>query len=214
LSQSLKEPIRVVLADGAPVVVDGLDAQLRHATDIVIVGRSTHVEDVLALFHDVSPDVILVDYALPGGGAIAVLGVMQLTANGTRSIVFSNLTQSDAVKRVFRAGATGYLLKSDSLENLPEIIRRIRAGNQYLSTGVSQVVLDDLLGQTSARVILTCRQHEILGLIARGQTSPEIAGHLGIRLRTVHTHRARLMKKLGVHTATALVYEARREGLV
>ena len=206
--------IKVALADASPVVLDGLELRLQDSPDIDTVGFATNVEEILACHRQMSPDVILVDYELPGGGIIEVLQEIRTAIPTTRCIAFSALTDAQAVRRVFAAGGRGYLLKMDRLEDLAQIIRQVHQGGLRVSQGVSQAVLDDFLERPVDPVTLTQRQREILQLIARGKSSPEIAQRLGIRLRTVHAHRSRLMKKFEVHSATELVYKAWQSGLL
>jgi two-component system nitrate/nitrite response regulator NarL len=208
------EPIRILVADQAPVVVDGVRYRLHRARDFVLIGSAFNVRELLQLFVDTQPNMILLEHALPGGGVDPVLAHQQVRDSHCKIVVFSSIPHSRAARTVLQGGAHAYLLKTDPLDDLPGVLRAVHAGQHYVSPTLSTTVLSDLLDPSPDAVRLTRRQVEILRLIALGKTSPEIATELGIQLRTVHTHRARLMKKLEVHTATALVHKAQQKGLL
>lgn len=209
--------VRVLLADPSTLVRAGLRYLLGSAPDVEIVGETGDGLGVARLAAELGTDVVLLDLALPGKSGLEVMHELRSRTPGTRVLVLT-LRRSEAdVRAALEAGAAGYILKDEDLTDLPAIVRALPSGRLHLSAAVSGVVVQDYLerGRTPAHEnALTGRQAEILALVAAGRSSKEVGELLGITLRTVHTHRSRIMRRLHVHTEAGLVHAALRLGLL
>ncbi len=207
---------RVVLADPAPVVLAGLRTFLCEAQGFEVVGETTTSDDLLELLARVKPDIVAVDAGLCRNNTATSIAELRHACPGALFVVLSEKPSIDGVQLAFDAGACGFVVKRDDALDLPDIVRRIASGRTYISSSVSQLMLNrgDAGAHGATTASLTRREQEILELIVQGKNSRQIGEALGIRLRTVHTHRSRIMAKLDVHTATGLVSTAISNGLV
>jgi len=208
-------PIRVLLADSATLVLAGLRFVLSRSPDMEIVGEAHDGPQALQMALRLSPDVVVLDVALPGLTGLEVLDELSARCPNVRALVLSQRRSEDAVRAAFEHGAAGYFLKDENVDELPAVVRAVHSGRFHLSSGASRVVVRDYVerGGATRRKPLTGREREILGLVATGKTSRDIGAQLGIALRTVHTHRAHIMRKLDVHTEAGLVHAAMRLGM-
>jgi two-component system response regulator NreC len=208
-------PIRVLLADGTTLVLAGLRFVLSRVPDFEIVGEAHDSAQALSLALRTQPHVIVLDLALPGCGGLDVLDEVSRVSPGTRTVVLSQRRSEDAVRTAFEHGAAGYFLKDENVDELPGVVRAVHAGRFHLSAGTSRVVVRDYVERGGAphRRPLTNREREVLRLVASGKGSRDIGAQLGIATRTVHTHRAHIMRKLDVHTEAGLVHAALRLGI-
>lgn len=208
--------IRVLMADPATLVLAGLRFVLSRSPDLEIVGEAHDGPQALQLAEHRAPDVAVLDVALPGLGGLEVLDELLARCPTVRALVLSQRRSEDAVRAAFEHGATGYFLKDENVDELPDVVRAVHAGRFHLSSGASRVVVRDFVerGATAHRKPLTAREREVLALVAGGRSSRDIGAQLGIAVRTVHTHRAHIMRKLDIHTEAGLVHAAMRLGLL
>ena len=164
------------------------------------------------------PDVVLLDVGMPGLNGLEVAGRLATLDASIRVVILSMHVSEEYVLRALRAGCAGYLLKASAVSELEVAIRAVTRGETYLSPAVSKPVVDDYVrrtgGATDPLEALTPRQREVLQLVAEGNSTKEIAQRLGLSPKTVETHRAQLMERLGVHEVSGLVRFAVRVGLV
>lgn len=208
----------IVLADDHRLVREGLRRLLEERPDLRVVGEAATGDEAVALATSQHPDMVVMDLAMPGLSGIEATRRIRQSGNGTRVLVLSMYGDRGHVEEVLRAGASGYVLKDAASADLLEAIDAVRAGDSFLSSGVTQQVVDALTrpGESSDRSLasLTDREREVLTLIAEGLSSKEIGDRLGVSLKTVESHRANLMDKLDIHKVSALVRFAIRAGLV
>lgn len=204
-------PIRVLLADDHAVLRDSLAAFLALYPDVAVVGTASDGLETLANTAALSPDVLLLDLAMPGLGGLEVLRRVSKGHPGCKVVI---LTQHDAPQYILpslQAGARGYLLKKSGGVEVVNAIRAVMRGERVLSPSVTQFVIDAAVqncadaasGATSPD--LTDREREVLCLIGEGHTNVEIARRLAISPKTVDKHREHLMEKLHVTTRAALI---------
>jgi DNA-binding NarL/FixJ family response regulator len=212
------KPIRVLLADDHALVRSGFRALIQRFSDIEVVAEAAGGWEMLELTAKHRPQIVLLDITMPGLNGLDALAELRRRAPATRVLVVSMHTGEEYVRRALRAGASGYLLKDAAVPELELAIRAVARGEIYLSPALSKLLVADFLeraGRTeSANDRLTPRQRQILQLIAEGQTTKEIAAHLGLSIKTVETHRTQLMERLDVHDIAGLVRYAIRTGLV
>jgi DNA-binding NarL/FixJ family response regulator len=211
-------PIRVLLADDHTLVRAGIRGLLQGLSGVEVVGEAGDGQEALRAAESLRPDVILLDVGMPGLNGLEVAGRLATLDPSIRVIILSMHTSEEYVLRALRAGCVGYLLKASAVAELEVAVRAVARGETYLSPAVSKRVVDDYVSRTGGATdpldALTPRQREILQLAAEGHSSKEIAQRLGVSYRTVETHRAQLMERLGVHDLAGLVRFAVRVGLI
>jgi DNA-binding NarL/FixJ family response regulator len=212
------KPIRVLLADDHTLVRAGIRGLLAGLQDIDVVGEAGDGQEALRLSDELRPDVVLLDVGLPGLNGLEVAGRLATLDSSIRVVILSMHVSEEYVLRALRAGCAGYLLKASAVSELELAIRAVTGGETYLSPAVSRPVVDDYVrrtgGATDPLEALTPRQREVLQLVAEGNSTKEIAQRLGLSPKTVETHRAQLMERLGLHEVSGLVRFAMRVGLI
>ncbi len=213
-------PIRVLLADDHTLMREGVRRILGADGGIEVVAEvgdgQAAVTETLAR----QPDVAVLDITMPGGGGLEAARQIRRQAPEVRILILSMHLQPEYLLESVRAGAHGYLVKDAAAGELVSAVRSVCAGDSYYSAAVS-AQMSDLLRRklegeevTNALERLSPREREVLRYIAEGSSNKEIAGALGISVRTVETHRDSLMKKLGIHSVAGLTRFALRCGLV
>jgi DNA-binding NarL/FixJ family response regulator len=212
------KPIRVLLADDHTLVRAGIRSLLATLSGMEVVGEAGDGHEALRLADSLRPSVVLLDIGMPGLNGLEVVERLAKLVPTIRVVILSMHTAEEYVLQALRGGAAGYLLKGSAVAELEVALRAVVRGETYLSPGVSKRLVDELLSRageaTHPLAALTPRQREILQLVAEGLTSKEVAHRLGLSSRTVETHRAQLMERLGVHDLPGLVRFAVRVGLV
>lgn len=210
--------LRLVLADDHPVVREGLRALLDSEPDLEVVGQADRGEDVEGLVEQLQPDVVVLDLMMPGSAGLEVARQLAPRAPATRVLILT-MHQSEAyVVEALRNGAAGYALKQAEAGELPRAIREVAAGRRYLSPPLSERALEAYASRGGAPgdpyYTLSEREQEVLRLVAEGNSNAQIAAQLFISRRTVETHRAHAMKKLGLRSQIELALYAVRRGIV
>ncbi len=211
-----QKTIRVLLADDHSVVRQGIRRVLEQTEDIDVVGEAGDGQQALDLVGSLKPDVLLCDIRLPIMNGIDVVRQAKDHSLGTRSVVLSAHDEDDYVLEAMGAGASGYLLKTMDANRLPEAVRRAHSGETVLYPPVSEQ-FSRLLGGSSKAVKqepLTSREREILSLAAQGSRNQDIAERLGLSVRTVEGHFARIFVKLAVSSRLEAVRVAITRGMV
>ncbi|PTL84875.1 response regulator transcription factor [Vitiosangium sp. GDMCC 1.1324] len=212
--------MRVLLADDHKLVRAGLRALLESLPDVSVLAESGDGQEVLELAERLRPDVLLLDISLPGLNGIEVARRLAPLSPATRVLILSMHTATEYVAQALRAGVAGYLVKDSAVDELKMALESVHQGRTYLSPAISGAVVAGFLrtgegAPTSNELdLLTPRQREILQLIAEGHGTRGIAARLGVSVKTVETHRAQLMERLGIYDVPALVRLAMRHGLV
>jgi DNA-binding NarL/FixJ family response regulator len=209
--------IRVLIADDHTLVRAGIKSLLEKLPGIVVVAEASNGGEVLSLVAKHQPRVVLMDIAMPNlNGLDATRQITELHAD-VRVVMLSIYSDEEHVYQALQAGASGYLLKGASIEELDLAIRSAARGETFLSPQVSRPVIDEYIRRTHASrpgELLSTRQRQVLQLIAEGKTMKQVALELGISVKTVETHRAQLMDRLNIHDVAGLVRYAIRKGLV
>lgn len=212
--------IRVLLADDHTLVRQGLKCLLKDADGIQVVGEAENGHQLLQLANKTKPDVIVADISMPILDGELATERLKKEIPHSKILILSIHTDENYVFRTFKLGASGYVVKSATAEEIVTAIKAVHRGDKYISPAVSERVVQEFL--RGAREIpsdslpqnLTFRELQILKLIAEGWASNKIAEHLHISTRTVETHRNNIMQKLKLHRVADLVKYAIRRGLV
>jgi DNA-binding NarL/FixJ family response regulator len=213
--------IRIALVDDHKLFREGIRALLATDPDLEIVAEASRADQAYSAIEEANPDVVLLDYFLPGIAGPTVAREILRRDEDRRILMLSMYLDEDRVAQALEAGALGYASKDQSARELIEAIRAVAEGERYLAPPLSRALLEDYLrirrdGQRAATPLgaLTAREKEIFELAVRGLSNEAIAQHLSISKRTVETHRGRILRKLHVHSATELVRFAARHGLL
>jgi len=211
--------IRVLLVDDHAILRAGLRALLSSYPCLEVVGEASDGEEALSRVSELKPDVVVMDIAMPGvNGLTATRQILEIHPE-TKILILTQYSNKEYVLPLLKVGAAGYVLKQAVDTDLVSAIRAVARGESFLYPSVAKTVLEAYLegpGQEPGDpyTLLTDREREVLILIAQGRTTREIAEILHISPNTVDVHRARLMRKLGLHNVAQLSVYAARRGLV
>jgi DNA-binding NarL/FixJ family response regulator len=209
--------IRVLLADDHALVRAGMRSLLVTMTAVQVVGEASSGEEALALAARERPDVVLMDIAMKGMSGLEAAARMREQQPEVRVVILSMHAGEEYVLKALRAGAVGYLLKDAATGELELALRSVMRGESWFSPAVSRQVVEGYVqrvGGEPASDVLTARQREVLKLVAGGKSTKEIAFDLSLSVKTVETHRAQIMERLGIRDVAGLVRYALRTGLV
>ena len=202
--------ITVLLADDHPLVRRGFRRILEDDSAVVVVGEASDGDEAVRLAKSVRPQVVLIDYAMPGMNGVAATRAILRDAPDTKVVVLSMHSEDTLVRHALEAGARGYVLKSAIDLDLAAVVRRAAAGEVVLDPRLTPG--DALKGDRQS--VLTPRELQVLQLICDGKSNREIAAALELSVNTVAVHRANIMNALGIHKTAELVVYAIRNGLV
>ncbi|HEX6295859.1 MAG TPA: response regulator transcription factor [Burkholderiales bacterium] len=209
--------IRVLLADDHALVRAGIRSLLNGMDEVEVVAEASSGEEAIELAASSRPDVVLMDIAMKGITGLEAAARMRVRNPEARVVILSMHSGEEYVLQALRAGAAGYLLKDAATGELELALRSVMRGESWLSPAVSRQVVEGYVqrpGGEQAPELLTARQREVLRLVASGKSTKEIAFLLNLSVKTVETHRAQIMDRLGIRDVAGLVRYALRTGLV
>lgn len=210
-----KDPIRVMIVDDHFMVRDGLKVFLSAYPDFVLSAEASCGEEALRLCAQYPTDVILMDLKLPEMSGIASTREIRTRHPHTQVIILTNYVGSEQVRKAFKAGAVGYLLKETPSDHLARAIRMANSGQITLDPNATTALLQNIdLLSSDEEYTLTDRESEILTLIAEGLSSKRIGEMLSISAATVNYHIGNLFTKLNVHNRMDAVRVANENGLI
>ncbi len=204
----------VLLVEDHEMLRNGLRGVVERSGDLSVIAEASDGPEAVACAREHEPDLVVMDVRLPRLSGIDATKQIVEDCPERRVLILSQDECWTTVERAFRAGASGYLVKTSSASQLVAAARAVSAGKGYLSPELAASCAAPGRGFGSPLAALSDREREVLVLIGEGSSSREIASTLGIAERTVSAHRASLMKKLGIHKVAGLVRFAVREGLV
>jgi len=213
-------PIRIFLADDHNLLRQSLRVLLEKELGLAVVGEAEDGLKTLDQIEALEPDVVLMDIGMPHLDGLEATRRIKKKHPDVKVLILSMHGDDQYIGQALRAGASGYLLKDASKEELLLAIRSVNQGGSYLSPRLSRKLIDDYLrlsdrtAQDPYHDLLTDREREVFQLMAENRSSPEIGRILGISPKTVRNHRANLMEKLGLHSQSDVVMFALRHGLI
>ncbi|MEU1181317.1 response regulator transcription factor [Streptomyces sp. NPDC005820] len=214
--------IRVLIADDQQMVRQGFTVLLNTHPGIEVIGQAVNGLDAVAQVAELVPDVVLMDIRMPELGGVEATRRITLTYPAVKVLVLTTFDLDDYVYEALRAGASGFLLKDASADQLAEAVRVVAAGDALLAPGITRKLIAEFsrLNGTPRTPLkervgdLTERETEVLALIAQGLSNAEIARHLVVAEQTVKTHVGRILVKLGLRDRTQAAVFAYESGLV
>lgn len=211
------KPIRVLIADDHALVRAGIRALVEKIEGVVVVGEAGKGSEAMDLVSELKPNLMLLDITMPDGSGFEVLGHVRKNYPEIRVIVLTVHEAGEYATRALDEGAGGFLPKSAASTELEQAIQAVMRGERYISPETSKKVINEYLKRSTKRDLfasLSPRQREVLRLIAEGRTTKQIGHDLDISAKTVETHRAQLMERLGIHDVAGLVRYAIIVGLI
>jgi DNA-binding NarL/FixJ family response regulator len=208
------------LVDDHIVVRQGLRAVLATQQDMEVVGEADNGADAVVLARKLTPDVVLMDVAMPKVNGMEATRQILKESPSTKVLILTSYGDDECVAQLMKAGAAGYLIKQTAANELPQAIREVRRGNAFFSPAIAKHLRNGAQaafnegrpGQINRT--LTSREAEVLRLVAEGMSNKEAAGALGISIKTVEKHRQQVMNKLNIHEVAGLTRYALAKGIV
>ena len=214
-----KEPISVLLADDHHIVREGIKMLLEAQSDISVIGEASDGLRAVELAIRLKPLILMADLMMPGLSGLEVTKQVIQHQSRTKVIILSMYSNEAYVMQALRNGASGYVVKESNVSDMVQAVREVASGRPYLSPSISRLAMEAYIEKAKSSTLdpydtLTDREKEVLHLIAEGFSSAKIAARLYISPRTAESHRANVMKKLGLQTPTDLIKYALKKGLI
>ena len=210
--------IRIILADDHNLLREGIKNLLKSEPNIEVIAEAENGRETLNLVEIHQPDIILMDIGMPELNGIEATIKIKEQVPETKIIALSMYSDRQYILKMFKAGASGYLLKDCAIEDLTKAIGTVMRNNIFLSPKISGIVINDfinksLVDEEISGSELSVREKEVLQLIAEGKSTKQIAERLYISIKTVESHRKHIMVKLNLHTIPELTKYAIRTGI-
>lgn len=211
--------IRLILADDHEMMREGLKSLIENNPGMQVVGEADNGSSTVALAARTGPHVVVMDVAMPDLNGIEATRQIVHDNPHTKVVALSGHANKEFVREMLAAGASAYVLKKRAYEELARAIQEVMKGKKYLSPDVARGVVDDYIElstpirENPAFITLTDREREVLQKLTEGNSTKEMAGTLGVSVKTVETHRRNIMEKLDLHSVAELTKYAIREGV-
>ena len=206
-------PLRLLLVDDHLLFRQSLSSMLASWPDVEIVSECGEGKECLQLVERLQPDVIVLDITLEGRSGLDLAPRIQELAPESKILILSMHHNVNFVYRAFKIGCKGYVLKSDSIDELKKGIKTVGLGKNYLSSGIASDFLDHIISQVECNnnslSLLTQREKEVCSLLVQGRSTDEMADDLCVSPKTIRVHVANLKKKLGCKSRTELILNLR-----
>ena len=206
--------IRVFIVDDHPVVIKGIHSILKNETDIAWVGQAMNASSCMGFFVNNTADVVLLDINLPDTDGVTLCGILKEKYPNLFILGLSTFNQGVYIKKIMENGASGYILKNSSREELIKAIHVVYEGGIHFSGEAGDALVAYQKTEKHSLPVLTSREKEILALIAEGYTNPQIAEKIFLSPFTVDSHRKNLLAKLDVKNTAALIRVAVEQKLI
>ena len=206
------EKIRLLIVDDHPMVLEGMKAMLQQINYIELTGTAANAFEAIDILKKVSVDIAIVDINLPDINGIELTAKIKKEFPVVKVLAMSTFKERSYISQMIQNGASGYLVKSASREEIEEAILSAHEGKLYLSMDINTI---DINKQINTPVpVISTREKEILQLIADGLTNPQIASQLFLSMHTVDTHRKNLLAKFNVNNTASLIKMAAQHHLI
>ena len=212
--RSVLAPIKLLLVDDHPLVRDGIRARFEADELIEVIGEAQNGQQALDFVSQQMPDVVLMDVSMPVMNGLEATQHLRQLYPSMPVLILSMHDSREYIQQLVQTGASGYVLKDVSSDELVRAIQTVYQGGSYFSAGVSQMLFQGQAQASEQTQPLTPREETVLRHLAEGSSNKEIARQLDISVRTVETHRQNIKQKLDIHTAAGLARYAIEQGLV
>jgi len=210
--------ITILIVDDHAILREGVRALLSTQEDLQVVGEASDGREAIAAVERLDPDVVLVDIAMPGLGGIETTIELKKQGRRCKVLILSQYEDREYVRRLLKAGVSGYVLKKSAGAELAGAIRAVHRGGLVLDPEVARVAMAEAGPSSEAGgdpyEALTDREKQVLKLVAEGKSNKEVAEVLGISVKTAMSHREHVMEKLALHNRTELVRFAIKRGVI
>lgn len=210
--------IKILIADDHQLFREGLINLLSDSSEIEVIAQAEDGKEAIIKAKKFNPDIVIMDIGMPVMNGVEATGILKKELPDIKVIAISMYSDKHFIKGMLEAGASGYLLKSCTYDQLIEAINAVYSGKKYLSNKITEVIIHDYLGKEEEipnnDPKLSERESEILKLFAEGKTSREISELLFVSVKTVGTHKQHILEKLELKTTTDLVKYALKKGII
>lgn len=199
------QKIKIILADDHPLIREGFKSLLGKSEHFEIIGEATNGQQLIELVEQLHPDIVLTDISMPVINGLVAIEKIKKENSEVKMVVLSMHEERAYVINALKAGAQGYLLKSIEGAELEKALLTIYEGRKYFSATIGNVLAESVTRDQTEAGDITPREKEVLELVAKGQSTKQIADVLGISIRTVETHRVNMLKKMKVNNTAELI---------
>jgi DNA-binding NarL/FixJ family response regulator len=209
---------KILLVDDHKILRDGICSIVKGYPDMEVIGEAANGKEALRLVKELSPDVVIMDISMPDLNGIDATRRIIADNPNIKVIALSMHHDKQFVSEIFKAGASGYLLKDCAFDELEHAVNIVMDGKTYINPQIASLVIESLVNQPQATSqksfsLLTDREREVLQLISEGQSTKDIASKLSVSAKTIESHRRQVMGKLNIRNIAELTKYAIREGL-
>ena len=204
-----KSKIKILIADDHPLFRQGLKNAFAETPDIEVVGEAENGNDVLEKVRECDLNLVLLDISMPGKGGLEVLKQLKTEFPKTPVLILSVYPESQYAVRFIKAGASGYLSKESSIDTLLDAVRKVAQGRNYASADITEKLAFDFLNiDKPLHELLSDREYQVFSMIATGKSLTEIGNELSLSVKTISTHRTRILDKMKMKRNAELIHYA------
>ena len=209
MKASTKETIKIIIADDHPLFRRGLKHALEETPDIEVIGEASNGDSLLSMIKSDNLDIVLLDISMPGKSGLDLLKQLKSEHSKLPILILSVYPEEQYAVRFIKAGASGYLTKESAAEKLAEAIRKIAAGGKYASTAIIEKLAFDFSDSNKPlHETLSDREYQVFGMISIGKSLTEIGVDLSLSVKTISTHRTRILEKMKMKKNAELIHYA------
>jgi DNA-binding NarL/FixJ family response regulator len=209
MTASTEEIIKIIIADDHPLFRRGLKHALEETSDIEVIGEASNGDSLLSMIKSDNLDMVLLDISMPGKSGLDLLKQLKSEYSKLPILILSVYPEEQYAVRFIKAGASGYLTKESAAEKLAEAIRKIAAGGKYASTAIIEKLAFDFSDSDKPlHETLSDREYQVFGMISIGKSLTEIGVDLSLSVKTISTHRTRILEKMKMKKNAELIHYA------
>ena len=209
MTASTEEIIKIIIADDHPLFRRGLKHALEETPDIEVIGEASNGDSLLSMIKSDNLDMVLLDISMPGKSGLDLLKQLKSEHSKLPILILSVYPEEQYAVRFIKAGASGYLTKESAAEKLAEAIRKIAAGGKYASTAIIEKLAFDFSDSDKPlHETLSDREYQVFGMISIGKSLTEIGVDLSLSVKTISTHRTRILEKMKMKKNAELIHYA------
>ena len=209
MKPSIKETIKIIIADDHPLFRRVLKHALEETSDIEVIGEASNGDSLLSMIKSDNLDMVLLDISMPGKSGLDLLKQLKIENSKLPILIHSVYSEEQYAVRFIKAGASGYLTKESAAEKLAEAIRKIAAGGKYASTAIIEKLAFDFSDSDKPlHETLSDREYQVFGMISIGKSLTEIGVDLSLSVKTISTHRTRILEKMKMKKNAELIHYA------